>query len=224
MPEARQLPILFSGEMVRAILDGRKTVTRRVVKPQPPHDADIWEVWECKWKGSTTTWGPATHEHTGLWMPSRDMVATFKKPIRCPYGKPGDLLVPLTTWAVHAGLDDLKPRELPRKLVLWSYWESDRKPVRFGKLRPGRFLPKRFRHLLPRLKNTGVGVERLQEIDATDATAEGILVPIEGLPKRGWREIWQELWDSLNAKRGFGWESNPFVWVVRFAQVKEKES
>ena len=69
--------------------------------------------------------------------------------------------------------------------------------------------------------HTGVvRVERLQDISAVDAGAEGITVPIDGLPERGWREIWIELWDGINAKRGFSWKSNPWVWCVEFKRLE----
>lgn len=176
-------PILFQPWKVRRILEwdfaaAGDMQTRRVVKPQPAFaERPRWSFGDG-------------HSGIGWYCCEDDYSEEGSVFWRCSYGQPGDLLVPLTTWAVHRRYDHLKPLELPRKPVLWSYWESNKKPARFGRLRPGRFLPSRFRHLLPRLVNNGVSVERVWEISVEDVKAEGIW----------WADI---LWPDINANSKF---------------------
>lgn len=212
----REYPILFSGEMVRAILDGRKTVTRRVIKPQPTFaEQPRWSFGDGH---SGKGWYCCEDEYP-------DEGSIFWG---CPYGQPGDLLVPLTTWAALRSYDYLRPLALPEKTNIWTYWSSDTKPAWAGKLRPGRFLPTRFRHLLPRLENSGVSVEQVQDISDADVIAEG--VEQQHIDKH--REFFHpddvhglafaELWNSINVRRGYGWDVDPWVWVVRFKQTETK--
>ena len=133
----KEHPIIFNAEMVRAILDNRKTQMRRVLKPMVP-------VGEQS----------------------------------CPYGQPGD-----------------------RLLVVDSHVN---------------------------LEITDVRVERVQEISEDDAWAEGIELPEIDWERDGHGychppgacvEEFAELWDSINAKRGFGWDDDPWVWVVTFKRI-----
>ncbi len=94
-------------------------------------------------------------------------------------------------------------------------WEPGDSPTRW---RSSRFMPKLAARLW--LDVLSVRVERVKDISAADAGAEGIEVPIDGLPERGWREIWIELWDGINAKRGFSFAANPYVWVVEFKRLE----
>ena len=86
--EVKEKPILFNAEMVRAILDGRKSQTRRVVKPQPVNEKPEVE-WGWAWRKSPTTWFSGTTE---------DQVRRFGLPQHCPYGQPGDRLWVRETW------------------------------------------------------------------------------------------------------------------------------
>lgn len=222
----KERPILFSSEMVRAILDGRKWQTRRVVKSAHAQEADAWAfdpesgLWESGLAGEG---GAMAH---GEWL-------------RCPYGAPGDLLVPRTTWATSPEHDQRKPKDIVDggyRPPFWSYWQSPEKPEWCGKSRPGRFLPRELWWTVPRLEVTGVRVERLQEISEDDARAEGIrrvtkdgdlckyCVFDEGdMSSTAWAdmprtaiEAFRQLWDSINARRGLGWEANLWVWVIEF--------
>lgn len=183
-------PILFSGQMVRAILDGRKTQTRRVVKPPAPFAPgdDILVEWA-----------------TGQ--------------IKCPYGQPGDLLWVRETWAANRIFDDSSPRIVGNDHHgIW--WKADHSSYRPLNAKPGRWRPSIH---MPRwasritLEVTGVQVEQLQEITTEDALAEGIAKHEQWTP----RVQFSELWDSINAKRGYGWNSNPCVWVVEFKKVED---
>jgi hypothetical protein len=209
-------PIIFSGEMVRAILDGRKTQTRRVIKPQPPAGTF--------WDGNSN-----------LFCYPDSTIGIMRN---CPYGAPGDLLWVRETWASVKELDNIKPKELlgsNNTLPLW--YRADNHP-RFedegiyfadcGKWRPSIFMPRWASRIT--LRVTDVRVERVQDIDKKSAIAEGIQ----------WREAFPEgytvghdydiraydavisfkkLWDRINGKRGYGWDVNPWVWVVEFELV-----
>jgi len=219
-------PILFDAEMVRAIRDGRKTQARRVVKPQPPHwmarqietgfrkvrpvDGNLW--------GAFAAAGPAA-------------VCQSENMIRCPYGQPGDLLVPRTTWAVGRVLDHTRPLDLPPITPerFWSCWDGPEKPIWCGKSRPGRFLPKTMWHLLPRLEVLSVRYEQVQEIGKDGRKAHDVLA--EGISRAAIQQevewfhpddapaiAFTGLWDSTYAKRGYGWAANPWVWVVEFSR------
>lgn len=164
--KVKERPILFSGEMVRAILEGRKTQTRRVVKPQPvsPGDGAYFDAYNG---GPQWNW----------WAP--DNKQYLAQIINCPYGKPGDRLWVREKITVARSASSLS------------------------------------------LEITNVRVERLQEITFADCIAEG-MPPIgpENDPECV-RNEFQTGWDSLNAKHGFSWESNPWVWVIEFKSGTE---
>ena len=213
-------PILFNSEMVCAILDNRKTQTRRVIKPQPI----------C----------PQLEQH-GFYDVTRGEL------LCCPYAENvGDLLwvreahaiVPRTAYAASRD-DDGQP--LPHRVspdgADWAIYREgwDRcKPCRW---RPSIHMPRWASRLT--LEVTGVRVERVQSISHEDALAEGVVAftvspgtapasyPITfyspgphdegGYPQA--REAFENLWDSINAKRGYGWDVNPWVWVVEFGRA-----
>lgn len=195
----RERPILFSGEMVRAILDGRKTQTRRVVKPQP---TGLSREPFCVW---------VTDE--------RNERGEFQeRSVRCPYGAPGDRLWTKEQWATERQFDHLKPRDIPE-----SAHDSARCVFDGGiiagwhKARSARFMPRWAARLT--LAITDVRVQRVQDIEPRDCEAEGIR--FDGQPPmtgRGpeLRRLFSELWDSLNAKRGYSWDSNCWVWALTF--------
>jgi len=210
----KERPILFNAPMVRAIIEGMKRQTRRVVKPQP----------SCQLSESPKTdpvMGWQISGHSGIW---DDDDATSRR-WRCPYGQPGDRLVMLTTWATEKQYDGTKPSRLPDNARIWSLWDGDTKPEWCGRLRPGRFLPGRFRHLMPRSEIIDVRVQRVQDITEEDAKAEGVDGggPVGHIPtclEMG-RHRYQfcHLWDSINSNRGFGWDSNPWVWAITFKRL-----
>jgi hypothetical protein len=175
MKTSNEKPILFSAPMVRAILEGRKTMTRRVVKPQPESDQD--------------------DGHAGL---IQD----------CPYGQPGDRLWVRETFSTD-GCACYEPCFCPS---VWYKADdlSEDKELQ-PKWCPSIFMPRWASRII--LEVTGVRVERLQEITNAGALAEGI--EPSGVP-RTYVGDFAALWDSLNAKRGYGWDTNPWVWVIGF--------
>lgn len=221
----RECGIIMSGAMVRALLEGRKRQTRRVVKRQPNVASDgQWDQYnkKGKWLGAISANGKT-------------------RSISCPYGVPGDLLYVRETWCVGKAADGLKPRELDPR-----YWRECGGPwyradyptaINFGfhyqgKTRPSIFMPKWAARIW--LEITEVRVERVAGISGADCIAEGMR-RFSSYGKRGytWNRTGQPhwlhapagfraLWDDLNEKRGYGWDVNPWVWVVGFKK-RERE-
>lgn len=189
----REHPILFSAPMILAILDGRKTQTRRVIKQQPHR---------------TTT--AAQHVDSNWWEWKRG--GRF----RCPYGQPGDRLWVRETWrpGMHpewlcavqyrADLQWLKPTGLDENTgYIFADW-CDREPQKWS---PSIHMPRWASRIT--LEITGVRVERLQAISDADARAEGVTATPA-------ISAYRNLWNTINAQRGYCWESNPWVWVLEF--------
>lgn len=193
----KERPILFSGEMVRAILEGRKTMTRRVMRIQPKYHPK-WKSWELAQivKGQSFDW-------------PEDMSAPFGISGFCPYGIPGDRLWVRETWA--------QGQRNGKDTVLF-YKASHEKEVAEGiKWKPSIFMPRWASRIM--LENTNIRVERLQEITASDVEREGAITKNTDI--RDALGIWIKLWDSINGKK-YPWASNPWVWVIEFTQLKAK--
>lgn len=188
-------PILFSAPMVRALLDGSKTQTRRIVKPQPTHFNPVGVP-----RRAVPTGGPS------------DV-------IRCPYGQPGDRLWVREAYRTVAEADALPPRELTPAHRIWYEADTPHQPGA-GKLRPGMFMPRWASRIT--LEITGVRVERLQDISEIDALAEGVrrysmLEQIQAGQDRWARHAYRSLWEQINGPGS--WDANPFVWVVEFKRA-----
>ena len=229
-------PILFSAPMVRALLEGRKTQTRRVLKPQP--DAGQF-------------FGHMTYVEAQRKVIARNATG-MRQDIKIPFA-PGDRLWCREAWRASRKWDSIAPRDIiPREVTVMfeaggSIANQDEKgdwrpsdlpavgyfPPWAGKGRPSIFLPRWASRLT--LTVTEVRVQRLQDISTEDAIAEGI----EGSEIDGWRcylpepknqDAWQcpresfrTLWDSINAKRAGGayaWAANPWVTATSFHAAK----
>ena len=254
----KERPILFSGEMVKAILDGRKSQTRRVIKPQPP------ELF--KWFGFVL-------ESTDRKKKRGDVMFEYDDAhhyARCLYGQPGDRLWVKEAWRVvgwHEGEPyylqykaDMKMSAEPGDSNFYDedkysqYWldcSEDMNKAGIPTDENGIYQiegdpPTRWRSplFMPRwasrinLEIANVRVERVQDISRDDAFAEGVeavnpYVIEPGLPPgfpRAFRDYqnannfftadpvpsFKSLWNSINAKRGYGTEVNPWVWVIEF--------
>lgn len=168
-------PILMSAQMVLAYLEGSKTETRRIIKPQP----DLPDGW-----------------HTNS---SVSDIEDY-----CPYGKRGDSLWWRETWHTHAAFDHMAPREITARSV---HYAADG-PIKTGKKRPSIFMPRWACRIVTPI--TGVKCQQLHAMTAADAQHEGCGFGSSGYAK------YIDLWNSLNEQRGFGWDTNPFVWVLEF--------
>jgi hypothetical protein len=146
--------------------------------------------------------------------------------LHCPYGEPGDRLWVRETWW-HYRSNEIEMVSFPgwtgTRIDDRTHWETrnvsfDPSAHAIWKKRPSIHMPRWASRLT--LEITGVRVERVQTISEEDAIAEGCFDEKEhdgSLPS----QIYRQLWDALNAKRGYSWESNPFVWVLSFRQVTQ---
>jgi len=221
-------PIIFSGPMIRAILSGEKTQTRRVVSPAPPPESVRAELCNCP-PGS---WGSAGKEFHFC---REDLNPHWQWHLPCRYGMRGDRLWVRETWRVSRKHDAKPPRDLPPKTMTVFFeaggtianqengmWQRDDSypnglPEWAGKLRPSIHMPSWASRLT--LEIVGVRVERLQDITEADAIAEGAMPSIVGgdLDHLKSRAGFQSLWETICGAGS--WSLNPFVWVVEFKRL-----
>ncbi len=215
-------PIIFSAPMVRAILAGTKTQTRRVVKGAPhdwaPVQPQVYSPTVIDRRGDEQP-GPAAYGAGN---------ADGECWIRCPYGQPGTTLWVREAWRVVWSSDNEPPRELDAAYRFW--YEADA-PLQdgYGKLRPSIHMP-RFASRIT-LEVTSVRVERLQAISEADAAAEGVtpkwepgcsgrlMEALGGFSFRPAASAYADLWESLHGPGS--WDSNPWVWVVEFKRINQ---
>jgi hypothetical protein len=210
----RDCPILFSGPMVRSILNGRKSQTRRVMKPQPKARTIAVHMIENHCLDGSRYWADAMDVGRGY--------ATQFWHSR--YGRAKDRLWVRETWqqVIQRKRDGewfIKPT--PTNGVGEIVYAADHKeePPRW---RSSIVMPRWASRLT--LEITEVRVERLQDINPGDCIAEGI--QRDGLDPDNigqyWREeavaAYEELWNSINGKK-YPWDSNPFVWVIAFRRL-----
>lgn len=223
--------MIFNGEMVRAILDGRKTQTRRIMKTQPSdgfhptnngYDLDLNAHW----------YTPGVVDKNGYLQPAKKDVfgvADENEGYACPFGAVGDRI-----WVREAFQGPLVSEELleeyrayPEKFENPEYCEyaADGGPrpeycdlddnLRHG-WRPSIHMPRWASRIT--LEITGVRVERLRDLSEDDAKSEGI-TPSSGGVLPGWeyrinfRDLWMSIYGADN------WEANPWVWVIEFKVV-----
>lgn len=204
--------IIFNDEMVRAILDGRKTQTRRIIKSVPTtHDFHGWVM-------SSTC---AKDEGKACWAIGDSPL--LKDPIRrnCPFGKIGDRLWVRETWQCGLCTESTFAYKATHKPTdLEEGWNEK------IKWRPSSQMPRWASRIL--LEITGVRVERLQDISQADAIAEGV-APLRGGYWKHYQPDWTQhqlsargsfvtLWNSINGVDA--WYKNPWVWVIEFKQIQ----
>ncbi|OHP18377.1 hypothetical protein [Pseudomonas aeruginosa] len=204
----KERPILFTGPMVRAILEGRKTVTRRVVSPQPDFLGSMVD--------------PNA--------PFKTLDAGLHARITCPYGEPGDRLWVREAWAADAQVDAIAPSDLSQGEPIWypadlSVRQTGCSMISKGRVRPSIHMPRWASRIL--LEITAVRVERLQDISEEQALAEGVRGEPCDHARQACADIgcWGDtakgafgfLWESLNGEGS--WAANPWVWVVEFKRV-----
>jgi len=199
----KERPIIFNGEMVRAILDGKKTQTRRVIKLLPKSNEKIYT--KC-----------------------------------CPYGKPGDRLWVRETWA-YEQWEESTTEYVTKEMALdagnanLEGWAIEGPPIQRekifyratdkynGKWKPSIFMPRWASRITLEIRD--IRIERIQDITPADALAEGIEYERHGkglgdaCDEIRILQVFQKLWDEINEKRGFGWNENPWVFVISFKKV-----
>ena len=196
-------PILFNSEMVRAILTNKKTQTRRVVKLQPQYhpNGDYWltntDYWYAKYK------------------PKFETLKKYSK------YQPGDILYVRETWANIRDWVDVDPDVgMTDGYIYKANWRCDEHP----KWRPSIHMPKVAARII--LEITDIKIERLQDITSEEAIAEGmgyLCFDEAEYDKKILAVIqFEYLWDKIYLKRGLGWSTNPFVWVIEFDVKMER--
>lgn len=229
----KEYPILFKGPMVRAILDGRKTQTRRVIKPQPR--SELLPIYE--------------NQRDGRWIEAnlteRELQDGEGRVWCCPYGIPGNSRL----W-----VRETIRAEIPKPGIWRVLYAADGAGVDLFREPAGSWMTRKIsiHHKtipsihMPRwasrltLEVTGIRVERVQDISTQDAKDEGLLrCPTSKCDKStqmlyylspgdegGWTnpvEAYENLWNQINTKRGYGWNVNPWVWVVEFRKLESEE-
>ena len=201
-------PIIFSGPMVRAILAGRKTQMRRVLKPQPIFDGSLWHLMAPGFDGGAH----------GIYDSDAEMLAEKNIWWRKQLHVPGDRLLVRETLCAKSNDQGLRWHSYAadgRDVFPLTEWRKERDSI------PSIHMPRWASRLTLIVED--VRVQRLQEISEVDAEAEGvepILVPPDG---GGIQHVegFRVTWDSLNAKRGYGWERNPWVVALTFRAIQK---
>jgi hypothetical protein len=228
---ARERPILFSAPMIRALLSGAKTQTRRVIAPG--RDGTVAE-WRTAWvMDAVKRWAPSMD---GWWTMAVD--GGHIGSVQCPYGVPGDRL-----WVREAFYSDTLSPDTEYQHVHYreglahghfhrrAALHLDGKSGHRGPWRPSIHMPRWASRIT--LEVTDVRVQRLQDISEDDARAEGVDAdPVEawfdsvggaGDPyaaacSKLYRFGFAKAWDSINGKR-CPWSSNPWTWAISFKRV-----
>lgn len=227
----REIPILFSTPMIQAILEGRKTQTRRIIKPQPDEDGvDYMENppvldWEQIYKDVWKPW---------IW----DTEEGERKHVFCPYGQPGDVIWVRESFTI-IGTDIIRGSdgEVIEETSKYVFRGQKQKHIEeLYKWKPSIHMPKAAARIW--LEVVSVKVERLQDITNVDAVKEGINSEyFSSLNENtGGRLYWnyhannyltkcptssfQTLWESINGKDS--WHLNPWVWVIEFKRINNQ--
>lgn len=193
----KERPILFSGPMVRAILEGRKSQTRRVVKPQPNRGSRLTRMQSGYSDG-----------HTRAVFSQEDEPNAYG--IKFPYGQPRDRLWVKETFSTPF------PADVSSKQFTGFYRATD--PDRKVKWKPSIFMPRWASRIT--LEITGVHVEQLNKISDFDAFQEGVKDEpgtITGPYCRSFVQGFKGIWNSINGPGS--WDQNPWVWVVEFRRM-----
>ncbi len=211
--------MLFSAPMVRALLDGRKTQTRRVMKGQAPDG----------WHPTVGSYHPTKVDHHGEEYPGKEIFGASDEDFGavCHHGAPGDRLWVREAWKLDAPeadvtylADGATARILDeRTTALPVFMQAGRKT--------SIHMPRLASRIT--LEITGVRVERVQDISEKDAKAEGV-APVtrnykpENAPSY-YVQPFQRLWDSINGKKpGRSWADNPWTWALEFKRIEQKEA
>lgn len=211
----REIAIQLSLPMVRATLNGSKSVTRRTVKGEIPAGA-VRAVFNPYSDAKRPAW---------RWIDAADRVVG--KPFRCPYGVAGDLLYGREAWRASLAFELTKPSEIQVGTpILYVAGGGNLPEFNAGRFRPGMFMPRWASRIL--LEVIDIRVERLQDITREQAIAEGIervggrwrhyFFPDED--EAAWefpQNSFASLWDKLNGEGS--WDSNAWVFCISFRRI-----
>lgn len=223
----KERPLIFSGPMVQAMLDGKKTQTRRIIKPQPHDDPS-----------SSMPWVDDGPTPSGVGRCGHSLTTS-----ECPYGQPGDRLWVRETWAENPGKMHHDDPKVVYKTDFDGFY-STLEP--WGKWKPSIHMPRWASRIT--LEITNIRVERLQDISIADVLEEGLRCPDCGYTRidaqrhadhaiciNRWLQesktktvgehaavsAYRDLWDSIKRKHRCSWAENPWVWVIEFEVVKK---
>lgn len=208
----KERPILFSGPMVRALLDGSKTQTRRVFKLPRGHKWD-------ELQGGISSGNIECDKWPGSWHVSE---------FRCPYGQPGDRLWVRETFSGPHCMEKadeepaMPPGKWPMESAIWCWADGEPAHGDWTRPRPSIHMPRWASRIT--LEIASVRVERLQDISEADALAEGVgpgtvesFARVAGVTRPAGFS-YRDLWGSINGPGS--WDANPFVWVIEFKRVE----
>ena len=217
--------ILFNTEMVRALLGGQKTVTRRPIKPQPKMRLSYCvggygaDKWNCPSPRVHEYWGEEWRIPDGLILTDEDKARLWTPPCRT-----GDILYVRETWARHGNPKAGRPMHYD--------YRADREDPRYfdsgfmAEWRPSIHMPKEAARIF--LKVTNVSVESLQSMRAEDSLREGVKLDLEGqLNGEPALAPFARLWDSTVPKKDlsvYGWDADPWVWRIEFEKISKEEA
>lgn len=190
-------PILMNSKMVRAILEGRKTVTRRLIKPQPTYSPN----YGFAWKGSAY----------GTDLPPTIPGAAYNFRSAAPY-QPGDILYVRETWAKPYGSGYKYAADYNEHDIVEAdagYVSVSKNMIRW---KPSIHMPKEAARIFLRVKS--VRIERIQDISEKQAFHEGI-DGFLGDPRLSFANLWNST-VPLHERSAYGWEANPWVWAIEF--------
>lgn len=195
-------PILMSAEMVRAILDGKKTQTRRPVRPQPARKRDSeYEHGDVfmAYDGPHRIENPRGRDKAAAGMLNEKLMA-------CPFGVPGDRLWVRETWYHNGGAYCYRA----------DYEDEVARGIRWC---PSLHMPREASRIM--LEITDVRVQRVQKISVVGCRAELGCVCAPRARWLGERRLFSEIWNTLySMKPGLSWAENPWVWAVTFKVVE----
>jgi hypothetical protein len=185
-------PILFQTEMIRAILEGRKTQTRRIIKPQPEEDIKLI---------GPEMYNPALADKNGFLYPGPEVFGVYTYDgefgVKFPYGKVGDVLWVRETW-----------RGIEQETGGFRYeYKATEKINLVDKWKPSIFMPREAARIF--LEVTDLRVERVRDISEEDARAEGVSSIMS----------YKGLWCKINGPGS--WDSNPWVWITTFKRIEK---
>jgi hypothetical protein len=221
--EIKERPILFSSPMVKAILEGRKTQTRRVMKPQPGiTTSSYWDLYENgsrfkpirripDYEGEI---GGESHAKAIEFMDSES-----NETRSCPYGKAGDRLYVRETWQTvfeaYNGQRYTEAKPFRHYKNSWiEYAATPRDEQSPHRWKPSIHMPRKYSRIT--LEITNIRVEKLQDISHRDALAEGVSYDVSqenGPPLARFQSLWKE----INGAES--WNQNVWVWVIEFKKI-----